>query len=160
MSITTARYSARQCASLWGKRRDSSPTAVQSVQAAAAELRSAGQPRAAVPTLRFCMNTVGVKVIVLMGACLLLASCAQTGPPLPPSLELPKPPSDLRASRKGNAVTLTWSEPTLTTDRQSVRFLGSTRICRSTEADMPECGDPAGEVVAPRERPPRDGEAG
>ena len=55
----------------------------------------------------------------------------QIGPPLPPSLELPKPPTDLRASRKGNRVTLNWSEPTLTTDRQSVRYIGPTLVCRS-----------------------------
>src|SRR5437868_7893426 len=57
----------------------------------------------------------------------LLSGCAQTGPPLPPSLELPKPPSDLHATRKGDKVTLTWTEPTRTTDRQSVRYLGPTR---------------------------------
>src|SRR5271170_5329701 len=73
--------------------------------------------------------------------CLLLASCAQTGPPLPPSLELPKPPSDLRASRKGNRVTLNWSEPTLTTDRQTVRFLGPTLICRSAQPEITVCGN-------------------
>lgn len=93
------------------------------------------------------------RFMIVVGACLLLASCAQTGPPLPPSLELPRPPADLRASRKGNAVTLIWSEPTLTTDRQSVRSLGPTRICRTTEAEMTECGSPAGEVAAPHESP-------
>jgi hypothetical protein len=87
--------------------------------------------------------------MVLVGASLLLASCAQTGPPLPPSLELPKPPTDLRASRKGNQVTLTWSEPTRTTDRQSVRYLGPTRICRSIATEMTECGNPVGEVSPP-----------
>jgi len=81
--------------------------------------------------------------------CTLLSSCAQTGPPLPPSLELPKPPTDLNARRKGNLVTLSWSEPTLTTDRQSVRYLGSTRICRSLEAEMKECGFPVARLTAP-----------
>ncbi|MGA9862696.1 MAG: hypothetical protein WBQ19_11340, partial [Terriglobales bacterium] len=71
------------------------------------------------------------KFLAPTALCLLLAGCAQTGPPLPPSLELPKPPTDLRATRKGNRVTLTWSEPTLTTDRQSVRYLGPTLIRRS-----------------------------
>ncbi|MFY9561193.1 MAG: fibronectin type III domain-containing protein [Terriglobales bacterium] len=93
-----------------------------------------------------------VKFLALMGACLLLASCAQTGPPLPPSLELPKPPSDLHASRKGDQVTLTWSEPTRTTDRQSVRYLGPTRICRSLEAEMSECGNPVAQL-RPTARP-------
>jgi hypothetical protein len=82
----------------------------------------------------------------LMG---LLTSCAQTGAPQPPSLELPKPPSDLRALRKGNSVILSWSEPTLTTDHDSVRYLGPTLICRGTELDMTACGNPLGSIPAP-----------
>ena len=81
--------------------------------------------------------------------CLLLASCAQTGPPLPPSLELPKPPADLRASRKGSHLTLSWSEPTITTDRQSVRYLGATLVCRSLEPEITTCGNPAAILPAP-----------
>jgi len=81
--------------------------------------------------------------------CLLLSGCAQTGPPLPPSLELPKPPTDLRANRKGNRVTLSWSEPTLTTDRQRVRYLRSARICRTLEPEMKECGFPVAQVAPP-----------
>src|SRR5215467_9536332 len=95
------------------------------------------------------------KFIAAVGACLLLASCAQTGPPLPPSLEVPRPPSDLKAIRKGNTVTLTWSQPQLTTDRQSVRYLGPTRICRTTTSEIKECGDPVNEVAAPTGRAPR-----
>lgn len=87
--------------------------------------------------------------------CLLLVSCAQTGPPLPPSLELPKPPADLRASRKGNRVTLTWSEPTLTTDRQSVRYLGPTLICRSTDPEISACANPQAMLPAPSVIRPR-----
>jgi hypothetical protein len=85
--------------------------------------------------------------------CLLLAGCAQLGPPLPPSLELPKPPSDLRASRKGNRVTLSWSGPTLTTDRQSVRYIGPTLVCRSLESEITACGDPAATLPAPTAAP-------
>jgi len=81
--------------------------------------------------------------------CVLLAGCAQTGPPLPPSLELPKPPADLRAVRKGDRVTLSWSEPTLTTDRQSVRYIGPTLICRSVENEITQCGNPAALLPAP-----------
>lgn len=87
--------------------------------------------------------------MALAALCLVLASCAQTGPPLPPSLELPKPPTDLRASRKGDRVTLIWSEPTLTTDRQSVRYLGSTLICRSLQSEMASCGKPTATMPAP-----------
>jgi len=87
--------------------------------------------------------------------CLLFASCAQTGPPLPPSLELPKPPSDLRASRKGSRVTLSWSEPALTTDRQSARYIGPTLVCRSFEAEIAACGNPAAMAPAPSAIPQR-----
>jgi hypothetical protein len=94
----------------------------------------------------------------LIGAialCLIMAGCAQLGPPLPPSLELPKPPSDLRASRKGNRVTLSWSEPTLTTDRQSVRYIGPTLVCRSLEPEITACGDPVATLPAPTAAPPK-----
>jgi len=89
--------------------------------------------------------------------CLLLASCAQTGPPLPPSLELPKPPTDLHASRKGNRVTLSWSEPTLTTDRQSVRYIGPTLVCRSPDPEITACGNPAAMLPAPPDLPQKRG---
>ncbi len=100
------------------------------------------------------MRTATYKLMVAVGVCLLLASCAQTEPPLPPSLELPRPPSDLRASRKGSKVTLTWSEPTLTTDGQKVRYMDSTRICRSVEPEMTECGNPLTLVPPPPTSPP------
>ncbi len=89
------------------------------------------------------------KLLAPTALCLLLAGCAQTGPPLPPSLELPKPPTDLRASRKGNRVTLSWSEPTLTTDRQSVRYIGPTLICRSLDPEIAACANPAATLPAP-----------
>jgi hypothetical protein len=93
------------------------------------------------------------KLIALTALCLLMIGCAQTGQPLPPSLELPKPPSDLRASRKGDRVTLTWSEPTLTTDRQSVRYLGPTLVCRSSESEITICGNPVAHLPAPPNTP-------
>jgi hypothetical protein len=79
--------------------------------------------------------------IAVAGMCLLV-SCAQTGAPQPPSLELPKPPSDLRAVRKGNFVTLAWDEPALTTDHQTVRYLGPTQICRLADSKATTCGVP------------------
>jgi hypothetical protein len=93
------------------------------------------------------------KLIALTALCLLMTGCAQTGQPLPPSLELPKPPGDLRASRKGSRVTLAWSEPTLTTDRQSVRYIGGTLICRSSESEITVCGSPAATLPAPPSAP-------
>jgi hypothetical protein len=95
------------------------------------------------------MKAYRKKLIAPLALLVLLAGCAQMGPPLPPSLELPKSPTDLRASRKGNRVTLSWSEPRLTTDRQSVRFIGPTLVCRSSEPEIAECGNPAGTLPAP-----------
>jgi hypothetical protein len=79
-------------------------------------------------------------------ALILLTGCASIGPPVPPMLELPKPPTDLRAVRKGDRVTLTWTIPSRTTGRQSVRYLGKTLICRSLDAALKECGAPVGEA--------------
>ena len=72
---------------------------------------------------------------------LLFTACATIGPPLPPSLDLPKPPEDLKAVRKGNRVTLTWTIPTSTTDRQTIRSLGQTKICRGL-TQLVQCGTP------------------
>jgi hypothetical protein len=79
--------------------------------------------------------------MVILGAPLLFTACATVQPPQPPSLDLPKPPTDLRAARKGNRVTLTWTVPSMTTDRQTARNLGPTRICRGPGV-LKECGTP------------------
>ena len=82
-----------------------------------------------------------------LSALLMFPACATIGPPQPPSLELPKPPSDLHAVRKGDRVTLTWSVPAATTDRQTLRSLGTTQICRGSETILSQCGTPAGEAA-------------
>src|SRR5438128_10514033 len=76
-----------------------------------------------------------------LAATALLAGCASTGAPLPPSIELPKPPSDLRAARKGNRLYLTWSVTVINTDRQSVRHLARTRICRCLYSAISDCAN-------------------
>jgi hypothetical protein len=78
-----------------------------------------------------------------------LAGCASIGPPLPPELELPRAPTDLKAARKGDKVTLTWTIPSRTTERQRVRYLGNTRVCRSLEEILKQCGTTVGEVAPP-----------
>jgi hypothetical protein len=78
----------------------------------------------------------------------LFAACANIGPPEPPSLNLPKPPMDLSASRKGNKVTLAWTIPTDTTDRQRIRSLGPTDICRGLQPELTECGTAVGHAPA------------
>jgi hypothetical protein len=89
------------------------------------------------------------QLLVAVGGLIGLTGCASIGAPVPPSLELPHPPPDLRAARKGDKVTLTWTVPGRTTDRQSVRYLGKTRICRSLDATLATCGAPVAEVAPP-----------
>ena len=97
------------------------------------------------------------KLLLGLAALAMLAGCASVGPPLPPSLELPKPPSDLGAQRKGDRVLLTWTVPSVTTDRQRVRRPGPTWICRGLDPILPQCGTPLGEtsplanIVAPKD---------
>jgi len=86
--------------------------------------------------------------LLALGLPLMLAACATIGPPQPPSLELPKPPTDLRATRKGDRVILTWTIPIATTDRQTIRELGPTQICRGMEPELTQCGMPVGEAAA------------
>ncbi len=87
-------------------------------------------------------------LFLALGALLMVTACATIGPPQPPSLELPKPPKDLRATRKGERVILTWTVPSVTTDRQSMRSVGPTRVCRGLEPVLTQCGTPAGEAAA------------
>jgi hypothetical protein len=96
---------------------------------------------------------VVLKVFFLLVAVALEIGCASSGPPLPPSLELPSPVKDLRAVRKGNRVSLAWTLPTQTTDHGTIRHYGPTRICRSTASSMTVCGTPVA-VVAPAARVP------
>ena len=66
-------------------------------------------------------------------ACALLAACGTPGAPQPPSLQLPRTVQDLSAHRKGSKVTLVWTPPRQTTDRQNIRHPGPTVICRQTD---------------------------
>jgi hypothetical protein len=86
-------------------------------------------------------------LICVLGSAMLV-SCGAPGIPIPPALELPKPVTDLRAARKGDKVYLAWTVPAKTIDRQSVRHLGSTRICRSLKIPLADCKNSLAEVPA------------
>jgi len=89
------------------------------------------------------------QLLLAMTAIWGLTGCASIGPPLPPELELPRAPTDLKAVRKGDKVMLTWTIPARTTERQRVRYLGKTRLCRSLEASLKQCGTIVGEIAPP-----------
>ncbi len=82
-----------------------------------------------------------------LAALALLAGCGQPGAPMPPSLHLPIPVRDLRAARVGEKVTLTWTVPYETTDREAIRHPGKMRVCRILTTED-ECGKVVGEVPA------------
>jgi hypothetical protein len=91
--------------------------------------------------LRYPARVVGCAL-----AAAILCSCGTPGIPLPPSLELPKPVTDLRAVRKGDNVYLAWTAPSKTTDGKSIRHLGPTNICRNIDGPITKCGTPVGQI--------------
>jgi hypothetical protein len=88
---------------------------------------------------------VSTSAIVFLTS-IIVAGCGKPAPPIPPSLELPKPVADLHAFRKGNKVTLTWTVPIQTTEGQTIRHLGPTLICRGLLPDPHQCAK-VGEVT-------------
>jgi predicted phage tail protein len=76
--------------------------------------------------------------------------CGSPGAPLPPSLNLPRPVSDLRAVRKGNRVRLAWTVSAETTDRQRLREVIRTKICREVQTVISDCEHPLAEVSSSR----------
>ena len=96
----------------------------------------------------FGMRRSAWTLLTALGALLMVTACATIGPPQPPSLELPKPPKDLRATRKGDHVILSWTVPSVTTDRQTVRSVGPTWVCRGLEPVLTQCGTPVGVAAA------------
>ena len=67
-----------------------------------------------------------------------LAGCGMPGAPLPPSLNLPIPVTDLSAVRTGSQVALAWTMPTKTTDKVLLKGNIAVRVCRN-ETGAPAC---------------------
>ncbi len=65
-----------------------------------------------------------------------LTGCGTPGAPLPPSLNLPDPVTDLSAIRTGNVVKLTWTMPAKNTDKLKLKDNVLVHICRR-EGDGP-----------------------
>ena len=65
-----------------------------------------------------------------------LTGCGTPGAPLPPSLNLPDPVTDLSATRTGNVVKLTWTMPAKNTDKLKLKDNVLVHICRR-EGDGP-----------------------
>ncbi|MGA8309667.1 MAG: hypothetical protein WB755_06535 [Terriglobales bacterium] len=101
------------------------------------------------------MKRADWNVLICGLGCAVLVACGAPGVPIPPTLELARPVSDLHAARKGDNVYLVWSVPARTTDRQTVRHPGPTRICRSLKIELRDCAKPVAEIAASRFPLPR-----
>jgi hypothetical protein len=80
-----------------------------------------------------------MRIHALLLMCLVitdLTGCGAPGAPLPPSLGIPKPVSDLKAIRKGDTVTLTWSAPEETSDGALIRKPGKMAVSRVLQASQ------------------------
>ena len=77
-----------------------------------------------------------------------LVGCGSPGAPLPPSLNLPRPVSDLHAIRKAGKVMLSWTSPSESTDHQRLRQIGRTKICRDLRALVGDCQHYVGDILA------------
>ncbi len=64
-------------------------------------------------------------------------ACGNPGSPLPPSLMLPQPVTDLQAERTGDVVNLRWTMPRRTTDRLLLKGDQRVVICRA----LPDAAD-------------------
>ncbi len=62
-----------------------------------------------------------------------LVGCGMVAAPQPPSLHLPKPITDLAASRAANQVTLQWSTPEESTDGLKLQAPVQLRVCRQLQ---------------------------
>ena len=65
---------------------------------------------------------------------LCLSGCGTVGAPLPPSLALPVPVTDLAANRVGDTVHLEWVMPRRTTDKLVIKQPVTVHVCRKLEA--------------------------
>ncbi|HZD47398.1 MAG TPA: hypothetical protein VE178_01520, partial [Silvibacterium sp.] len=78
---------------------------------------------------------------------LIPAGCGTPAAPLPPSLKLPTPVTDLTAVRYGDEVRLHWTMPRRTTDKVLLKGPQQARICRRVQAGS--CETAADQAFAP-----------
>jgi len=95
------------------------------------------------PTICYTDSSSIMRILklVIPLALVALCGCGTPGAPQPPSLTLPKPITDLKAVRKGNTISLTWTQPTKTTDGMLIKVSGMNKICRgqSGKGIEPKC---------------------
>ena len=70
-----------------------------------------------------------------MAAAMAFTGCGTPGAPLPPSLKLPDPVTNLTAVRAGNQVSLAWTMPKKNTDKLLIKGNIPVRVCRKEAAN-------------------------
>ena len=92
------------------------------------------QPDATLNRMTLLRRSATVRALLMAIGTTLAIGCASPGPPRPPSLRLPQPVRDLTALRKGDTVELSFTVPSLSTDKLPLRG-GSVRgvLCRELE---------------------------
>ena len=89
--------------------------------------------------MRIPSNLAAVTATVaLAAASLSLAGCGTPAAPQPPSLNLPEPVTDLAGQRVADQVTLHWTMPRKTTDRELIRGPVTARIWRTPFNAQPQ----------------------
>ncbi len=76
-----------------------------------------------------------------------VAGCGTPGAPLPPSLNLPQPVTDLSAVRAGDQVSVFWTMPKKNTDKLVIKGEVTVRVCR--QESVGPCADAGTVSIAP-----------
>ncbi|MGH9636935.1 MAG: fibronectin type III domain-containing protein [Candidatus Angelobacter sp.] len=71
------------------------------------------------------------RFLLVAGFGIWCTGCGVPGAPLPPSADIPRFVGDLKAIRKGDTVTLTWTTPTETSDGELIRKPGKMLVQRA-----------------------------
>ena len=106
-----------------------------------------------VSTLRPGQDARTVMAFAALIATFALTGCGMPGAPLPPSLNLPVPVTDLSAVRTGGQVALVWTMPTKTTDKVLLKGNIAVRVCRNQAADQ-DVPSPQRSNSLPEQLPP------
>jgi hypothetical protein len=80
--------------------------------------------------VRWGRNAAQVALAMGMAGGIALTGCGTPGAPMPPSLKLPEPVTNLTASRTGNQVSLAWTMPRKNTDKLPIKGDIPARVCR------------------------------
>lgn len=112
-------------------------------------------PRHGVQLVLLCpasrMKLPKLQLVLFLPVLAFLSGCGSPGVPLPPSLELARPVSDLHAVRKGSNVVLSWTPPSRTTDGHNITHPGETAICEQAGAPVKDCKTPVARIKTGRQ---------